>query len=225
MTSFGKYLLTAFLTSSTLLFFYEFQTTSAQGQACNALSDCTGVDELPTAEDCEADSCSCAQQIVCLLGNENAVHNWPEVPDGALEFNDLFFHKRFAQTQISPDALASWEKFMDPLISPVSMPDKTVVIKPAYKVSTTDPAQAQIEPEGVYALIKLDGYCPDNAKVGDQCLGGDWYALEIQTASEGEIDAGSIPNHGKSNLCFSCHVPAEQEGDWLWHIYISRRYK
>ncbi len=114
---------------------------------------------------------------------------------------------------------------MNPLVPSVSMPDKTIVIKPAYKVTTTDPAQAQVEPEGVYAFIKLDGYCPDDAKIGDICLGGDWYALEIQTASEGDIDAGSIPNFGKPTLCFSCHAPAEKVGDWLWKLYITRRYQ
>ena len=225
MNSIFKFLLIA-LTILNIHIFFDAGIEKALGASCDALdeSECDGVDELPTAEACESDSCSCAQQIVCLLGNENAVDTWPTVPNGALEFNDLFFHKRFAQTQVSPDALSAWEEFLDPSVPNVSMPDKTIVIKPAYKVTTDDPALAQIDPEGIYAFIKLDGYCPEDAKVGDMCLGGDWYGLEIQTATEGDVDAGSIPNHGKPTLCFSCHAPVEQEGDWLWHIYIERRY-
>ena len=57
---------------------------------------------------------------------------------------------------------------MDPLISPVSMPDKTIVIKPSYNTTATDPAQAQVEPTAIYAFIKLDSYCPNDAKIGDK---------------------------------------------------------
>ncbi len=195
---------------------------SAQ-ETCLILDDCSGIDSLPTAEVCAEDDCSCAQQVEYYLRNQSPTTNWPMVPGGQVQLNRSFFHDRYIGTWISPDALDDWLRFADPASGPVSVPDQTVVYKLGYLPSSDDPALPGTAQSG-YVFVKLDGYCPDGSTIGDICLGGDWFSLEIDYASYGSIiGVGDMENQGKVALCFGCHGPAER-ADWLWGLYSMRRY-
>jgi hypothetical protein len=195
----------------------------AWAQRCTILDDCTGIDSLPTADVCEEDDCSCAQQIECYLRGLDPATNWPVLPGGEVKLNRNFFHDRFVETRISPGALEAWLRFAEPSSGPVSLPDQTVVYKSGYLPSDDDPAVPDTPALSAYVMVKLDGYCPDGSSVGDFCLGGDWFAFEVANATYGILASGQIPDDGKSTTCFGCHAAAER-ADWLWQLYSRRRY-
>ena len=70
-------------------------TVDCTASPCCALVDCTGNVTLPTAEECEADDCECAQWIECYLRNQDPSTNWPLIPDGDIQINRNFFPSTF----------------------------------------------------------------------------------------------------------------------------------
>jgi hypothetical protein len=194
----------------------------AQGASCTILDDCSGIDTLPTASQCEVDSCTCAQEVECYLRGLSPTENWPVLPGARLELNKNFFHNRFVKTQISPQSLQTWKDARSPN-QVADMPDGTVVYKSGYLPKPNNLARPAKPALSAYVLAKIEGYCPDGSSVGDYCLGGDWFGMEVSYADYGILTAGQIDNDGKSPRCFACHAAAET-GDWLWQLYSKRRY-
>lgn len=190
---------------------------------CTILDDCSGIDSLPSADVCEEDDCSCAQQVECYLRGQSPTTDWPLLPRGEVRLNRNFFHDRFIETRISPAALEDWLRFSDPASGPVSFPDQTVVYKSSYLPSSDDPAVPDTPALSAYVLVKLDGYCPEGSSVGAFCLGGDWFSMEVTNGTYGILAPGDIDNQGKETRCFACHAAAE-DGDWLWQLHSRRRY-
>jgi len=192
-------------------------------ESCEVLDSCTGINSLPSASDCEDDSCSCAQQIECYTRNQNASSDWPNLPGEDVAINKNFFHDRFIETKISPKSYDMWVKYTDPEKGPVDMPDETVMYKLGYLAKVNDPSVQQKNASSAYLFVKLKDYCPDEYVVGGSCLGGDWFSMEIALKTYGDFEEGRLVDFGKETKCFGCHAAA-QKGDWLWQLYSRRRY-
>lgn len=190
---------------------------------CCILDDCSGIDALPSAADCEADDCTCAQKVECYLRGQNPTQSWPLIPSGELRLNRLFFHDRFIETRISPGSLADWVRFSDPATGPVRFPNGTVVYKSGYLPSSDDPSRPETPALSAYVLVKIDGYCPEGSSVGNDCLGGGWFSMEVSNYTYGILEPGQIDNEGKATRCFACHAAAA-DSDWLWQLHSRRRY-
>ncbi len=192
-------------------------------QQCFVLDDCSGVSALPSADDCEADDCACAQQIECYVRGQEPAILWPVLPGGSLEINRNFFHNRFVETRISPDALEDWVAFRDAPGRPASFAHGTIVYKQGFFPSDEDVGAPAVPAQSDYLMVKIAGYCPDGSSVGNSCLGGDWFALELNNADIGILEAGLVAESAKSTRCFACHAAAES-ADWLWQLHSFRRF-
>jgi hypothetical protein len=192
-------------------------------EMCSILESCSGINGLPTASQCEKDDCSCAQQIECHLRHRDPASNWPKVPGGGTKLNHNFFHDRFIETRISPKALKYWKRFSKNPDDVAEMPDGTIVFKSGYLPKDNNVARPDKPAASSYVFVKINGYCPDGSSVGDFCLGGDWFSLEIANEDYGILAAGTLVDEGKASKCFGCHAAAEN-GDWLWQLYSNRRY-
>lgn len=192
-------------------------------EMCEILDDCSGYTKLPSASDCEVDDCTCAQQVECYLRNQDPIENWPVLPGRKTSLNYNFFHDRFIETRISPKSLNNWVRYSDPSVETVDLPDKTVIYKSGYLPKSKNVARPENKPSSAYVFVKLDGYCPEGSSVGDFCLGGDWFSLEVAEKNYGILAKGTLVDEGKSTKCFGCHGAAEQ-GDWLWQLFSKRRY-
>ncbi len=193
---------------------------------CTVLDDCSGITGLPTAEECEDDDCTCAQTVECYVRNQAPLTNWPVAPGGELQLNRNFFHDRFIETRILPDAYDDWVTFSDPSSGPADFPDGTVIYKSGYLPSDDDYSKPASSPGVAYVYAKMNGYCPDDSiTVLDYCLGGDWFSLEIAYEDYGTaILEGQLVKYGKEEGCFNCHSSASAGGDWIWKLYSTRRY-
>ena len=112
----------------------------------------------------------------------------------------------------------------DPDNGSVDFPNETVVYKNGYLPTSDDPSQPEMPAATSYVMVKLDGYCPDGSSIGDFCLGGDWFSLEIVNKTFGIVDAGSLNDYGKADGCFVCHSGAVTDGDWMWQLNSRRRF-
>ena len=218
-----RFLYGRILVAAVSAIFFSLAASSASAQGCEILDSCTGITSLPTASQCEVDDCTCAQQVECYLRNEDPSSNWPKVPGGKIQLNHNFFHNRFIETRISPASLKYWKKFRKKRNVEADMPNGTVIFKSGYLPKDTNVAKPDKPALSSYVFVKLDGYCPNGSSVGDFCLGGDWFSMEVANSTYGILTEGSIVDDGKSTKCFACHAAAEQ-GDWLWQLYSKRRY-
>jgi len=202
---------------------FAVSSASVKAQSCEILDSCSGIDSLPTATVCEADDCACAHQVECYLRHKDPAANWPKVPGGGIALNYNFFHNRFIETRISPQSLKFWKRYSKRPNEEADMPDGTVIFKSGYLPKDNNVAKPDKPALSSYVFVKIDGYCPDGSSVGDFCLGGDWFSMEVANGTYGILSEGTIVDEGKSTKCFACHAAAER-GDWLWQLYSKRRY-
>jgi hypothetical protein len=196
--------------------------STANAQQCDPATECcvvscTEAEELPTAEQCTADSCACAQQIQCYIAEREA--NWALFPNSE-EFEPTTrpVHGRYLTILVNPTAEAGLAEFAPGTPGPVDLPSESVIVKKNYPPDASAPGVPDLDPSvtAITSMINLAGYCPETSGAAQQCVGGDWfYLLRI---------GDSFPQFGKPSGCTNCHAAA-QNADWSWRLFSARRFQ
>ncbi|MEM9255241.1 MAG: hypothetical protein AAGA91_07325 [Pseudomonadota bacterium] len=194
---------------------------SAVSAQCDSATECcvqtcSGATQLPTAEQCAADDCACAQQLQCYIAEREP--NWALFPNSE-EFEPTTrpVHGRYMTILVNMTAEAGLTQFAPGKPGPVELPSQSIIVKKNFPPDFDTPGVPDIDPStaAITSMIKLDGYCPETSGAAEQCVGGDWfYLLQV-----GEI----LPQYGKPSGCTNCHAAA-QRGDWSWRLFSARRF-
>jgi hypothetical protein len=187
--------------------------------ACRPLDPCPPSSPLPTLDACLADSCACAQQLTCYLGQQD-LEAWPVFPQSApAHLNTGATHGRFVTTRVNPPALTAAEQQIADRSLPADLPSGSLLVKQNYLPDPDDLTKP--DPGSVFLTVmyKLDGYCPDGSRQANgDCAGGDWFwSLER---------FGGFQFTGKPSFCLDCHgaVAGGNGGDWSWQLELFRRF-
>lgn len=194
----------------------------AASSQCDATTECcvascTEIAELPTANQCVADSCACAQQIQCYITEREA--NWALFPNSE-EFEPTTrpVHGRYLTIRVNPTAEEGLAEFAPGMPGPVDLPSDSIIVKKNYPPDPTAPGVPNLDPSitAVTSMINLEGYCPETSGAAEQCVGGEWFYL---------LRVGDLfPQYGKPSGCVNCHAAA-QNADWSWRLFSARRYQ
>lgn len=193
------------------------------GDFCSVDSNCDSTVELPTATDCAADDCACAQQIQCYITNSSPDDSWSTIPTGGLHWNAFFWHTRFLETYVSPAGEDAFRAALDPAQPMQPLPAGTILYKAGYDPVDAEPGEPDIDQGAeVFVAAKLEGgYCPSEYQINGSCQGGAWFWY---MADYTETDtAPFFSAWGKPDKCTACHNTAER-GDWMLSVVIQRAY-
>lgn len=210
----------AVLAAALVGFAFAAAPTSAQ-ESCDAsksccVDSCSGDARLPTAAECTADACACAQKLHCVIEASSA--SWELFP-GSVRFQPTTrpVHGRYMTITVNETAKLGLASNWPGQAGPAEMPDGSVIVKVNFPPDPSEPGKpnTNVDEAAITTMVKLDGYCPDKSGATDQCVGGDWYFL---------LRVGDMfPVLGKPGGCVNCHAAAE-DGDWLWRLFAARRF-
>lgn len=190
------------------------QGKCGSSKSCCATA-CSGNTEFPTSEACLADACACAQQLHCIIQEQQ--QGWNLFP-GSTTMMPVKrpAHGRYLTIRVNPVAEGGLESFGPGKPGPVDMPAGSAIAKWNFNADPANPGHPNpnIDDGSITSMFKFDSYCPKTVGGAKQCAGGNWYFL---------FSSGDELFGGKSGGCISCHAPAEN-ADWMWRLFTARRF-
>lgn len=178
--------------------------------------ECQSVPEIPTSAQCIEDACSCAQEIDCILRSQR--DDWNTYPlNGELHLNTAVTHGRYVETRANPVAEASINNFLPPSPGPVEIAYGSIIAKDNYRPDPEVPGVPLRDETSPFPTLmtKIKGYCLEDPILGRDCAGGEWFWSKRV--------GNKFTSIGKPGSCIGCHA-AVAEGDWMWNLYIPRRF-